>query len=85
MAFRRAVNETGYDPDKTLRYWVSPEFKLDVADGDPAKAVTRIRQAESLIATALGDGTNDEEFEEILSYLDADLRETAKQRRVDKR
>jgi len=81
LAFRMAVKATGFHPGKSVLYWISDEFRRDIAAGDPAEAVMKTRRAGSLVSIALGDGANEDEFEEILEHVSPELREAAKRRR----
>jgi hypothetical protein len=68
VSVREAINELGYDPDRTLIHWMSAEFKSELNRTDPRGALDKIRLTESLLGTALGDGAGAGEQAEILGH-----------------
>lgn len=82
VALREALVSLGHDPEQTLMYWLSDDFQRAVAAGNPSEAVDRRRQADSLLAVALGDAGSDEDFAAILDSYSAVLRDAAVQRRA---
>ena len=81
MALRRAISKVGYNPDKTLLYWCSPEFRSEVAAGNPAEIAAKLRFTENLLAVAFGDAAGDADFDAITQSFPADLRAVARNRR----
>ena len=82
LSARQAIAELGHDPDRTVQYWLSPQFAADVAAGDPAFAVSSQRTIANLLSVILGDQAGDEDFEQILAGLSPEVRELAIQRRT---
>ncbi len=78
--FRKAVRDTGYNPDKTLLYWMSDEFKAEVA-ADPKRSVDLTRLTDSLLRSALGEGAPDDERARVLALHSAEVQAAAHARR----
>ncbi|HMO50323.1 MAG TPA: hypothetical protein PKE26_08370 [Kiritimatiellia bacterium] len=72
-ALRRAIRETGYNPDETVAAWLSPEFRRDLFAEDPAGAVGAIRFAEAQCAVALGTGADEETAARIAALWSKDV------------
>jgi len=81
-AARKAIAELGYDPDRTLRYWLSPRFAADVQAGDPKLAVSTRRTVDNLLSVMLCDQASRAEFNLILTELSPDARLFAVERRA---
>jgi len=81
LSFQEAVKEIGFNPEKTILYWISPEFQTEVRAGDPAKMTDVLRLTDSLLGVALGDGSPDEEFERIIGRYSPAVQEAARKRR----
>lgn len=81
IAVRKAIKAVGHNPDKTLLYWISPEFRAEVAAGNPAEVSMKLRMTANLLSVALGDSASQEEFDTILSHSSQDLRIAAQKRR----
>lgn len=82
MAARRAIAELGHDPNQTLIYWLSPQFKADLAAGPPALIPSSQRTVDNLLSILLGDQASPDEFEQILTGLSPDVRRPAAERRA---
>jgi len=82
LSARQAIANRGHDPDRTVQYWLSPQFAADVAAGDPAFAVSNQRTIANLLSVILGDQAGNEDFEQILTGLSPEVRELAIQRRA---
>jgi hypothetical protein len=82
LAARRAIAESGCDPDRTLEYWLSPQFPDDVAVGDPAAALSTRRTVDNLLAILLGDQAGPADFEQILNGVSPEVRALAIERRA---
>ena len=80
-SFRLAIKAIGYHPDKTLLVWLSPEFHAKITAGDPKLVTDQLRLTDSLIKTALGDGSTDEEFARIMAQYSSEVRDAARLRR----
>lgn len=78
--FRRAVADLGYDPDRTLLHWMSPEFRTEAA-ADPARAMDLLRLTEAQLRLALADGAPADEFERTIRLHDAEVQAAARARR----
>ena len=81
VSLRAAMVELGHDPDKTLLYWLSPQFQKDIANGNQKEAVSLSRSTGNLLSIALGDNASDEEFAVILKPFSPEVRAAAIQRR----
>jgi len=84
LAMKRAISERGYDPDKSLQWWMSPDFRDNLYRDHPREALHWQRLADSLLAVALGDGATDEEFNRIIRQYSSALQATATARRLAK-
>jgi hypothetical protein len=80
-SFQEAVKEIGYNPEKTILHWLSPEFQAEVRAGDPAKMTDTLRLTDSLLGAALGDGATSEEFERIIGRYSPAVQDAARKRR----
>lgn len=83
----RAAQETllnlGYDPDRTVRYWLSPEFEADLArESQPGRAVDARRTTDNLLSILLGDQGGTEEFEHIIADYSPEAQALARARRT---
>ena len=80
-SLRLAIKAVGYNPDKTLLVWLSPDFREKIIAGDPKLVTDQLRVTESLVKTALGDGSTDEEFARIMERYSPAVRDAARLRR----
>ena len=81
-AFRRSMAQMGYDPEKSLRWWLSPEFQDAIQRDQPNEAVHLLRRAGSIISMALADGASDASFETVIHVYSTDLQTVARERRA---
>jgi len=84
LAFRRAVEKMGYDPDKTVLRWLSPEFQKEIENAGMEKGMTMGIGRMMFLQVALGDGSNKKEFERVISHWSPEVQEAAKKRRSEK-
>lgn len=85
LAIRATIEEMGYAPSETILYWLSPQFREDVAARDPAAVTSATRTVDYLVSVALADGLSDEEFTRVLSGYSPAVWEAARQRRAARR
>ena len=81
VSLRAAMADLGHDPDKTLLYWLSPQFQKDRANGNQKEAVSLSRTTGNLLSIALGDNASGEEFAVLLKQLSPEVRAAAIKRR----
>ena len=84
VAFRLAVKDVGYDPDKTILYWLSPEYEKEIKGADMEDALRMSMGAGMLMQLALGDGCTKKEFEQLISNWTPEVQEAAQKRRGKK-
>lgn len=79
---RKAMADLGYDPDRTLLYWLSFQYQTDVKKtADPGSL---FRASENLLSIVFGDQAGEKDFALILESFPPELRSVALQRRADK-
>lgn len=76
-----AIMEVGRDPERTLRYWLSPQFEADMAARGPTATSDR-RTVDSMLTILLGDRASEEEFAAILEHLPPTLSQDLTARRA---
>ncbi len=84
VSFRYAVQDIGYDPDKTVLYWLSPEHQKNIQSMSMQEAMEASMGSGLLLGQALGDGSSKKEFERLLSYWSPEVQEAARKRRSNK-
>lgn len=84
LAFRRAVEKLGYDPDKTVLHWLSPEFQKEIENAGMEAGMTMGIGRMMFLQVALGDGSNKKEFERLITNWSPEIQEAAKKRRSEK-
>lgn len=85
MIFRKTVQDLGYDPDKSLLKWLSPEYETELHKTCDTKdeLLSNMLMAGMLIQKALGEEyqPKDEEFAKVLELYSPDAQTVAQTRR----
>ncbi len=84
VAFRRAVEKVGYNPDKTILYWLSPKFEEDAKNAGQEDGLRMAILGGTLKQLALGDGSSKNEFEKLIAHWSPEVQEAARERRSKK-
>jgi hypothetical protein len=80
-ALRLALERQGYDAQRTLLYWMSPEFQREASSKTVGEGLAMKRSVQNLLSMAFGDGLADAEFRQILAVDSPDVRAAAQRRR----
>lgn len=84
LSFRHAVEKVGYDPDKTILHWLSPEYQQEIKEAGMEDGLRMSMGAGLLMQMALGDGCSKKEFEQLISHWSPEVQEAAQNRRSKK-
>jgi len=81
-ALRNVLAEQGYDPQRTLLYWMSDEFRVDAWERLGGASVSEVRAVENLLHIAFADGVDRESFESVIAKDLDEVRAAARERRL---